>query len=84
MFYFRATWVAQLVKRLTLDFGSGHDLTIMRSSPTLGSVLTVRSLLGILFLHLSLLLHSSYVHALSLKINIKKISYVSSPKFPHL
>ena len=31
------TWVAQLVK--PLDFGSGHDLRVVRLSPTLGSVL---------------------------------------------
>ena len=36
--------VAQLVKRLTLDFGSGHNLTVMRSSPMLGSALTAQSL----------------------------------------
>ena len=30
--------VAQLVKRPTLDFGSGHDLRIMRLSPALSSV----------------------------------------------
>ena len=41
--------MAQSVERLTLDFGSGHDLTqLMSSSPTLGSVLTLQSLLGIL------------------------------------
>ena len=41
--------VAQLVKHLTLDFGSSHDLTqFVRSSPKSGSALTVRSLLGIL------------------------------------
>ena len=27
-------WVAQLVKCLTLDFGSGHDVEVMRLSPT--------------------------------------------------
>ena len=26
-------WVAQLVKHLTLDFHSGHDLRVVRSSP---------------------------------------------------
>ena len=31
--------VAQLVKRLTLDFGSGHDVTVIRSSPMLGCAL---------------------------------------------
>ena len=29
--------MAQLVKRPRLDFGSGHDLTILRLSPELGS-----------------------------------------------
>ena len=24
------SWVAQLVERLTLDFGSGHDLVVVR------------------------------------------------------
>ena len=27
-------WVGQSVKLLTLGFGSGHDLTVMGSSPT--------------------------------------------------
>ena len=40
--------MAQSVKRPTLDFYSGHDLTAVRSSPTSGSVLTAWSLLGIL------------------------------------
>ena len=35
----RGTWVAQSVKRLTLDFGLGHDLTVVRSNLVLGSVL---------------------------------------------
>lgn len=32
-------WVAQLVKFPTLDFGSGHDLKVLRSSPVSGSAL---------------------------------------------
>lgn len=36
-----STWVAQLVKCLTLDFGSGHGVRVVRSSPPLGSVLGV-------------------------------------------
>ena len=32
------TWVAQSVKCLTLGFGSGHDLRVVGSSSTLGSV----------------------------------------------
>ena len=39
----RGAWVAQSVKNLTLDFGSGHDLRILRSSPMLGFVLSVES-----------------------------------------
>ena len=35
--------VTQSVRRLTLDFGSGHDLRVMRSSPTWGSVLIKES-----------------------------------------
>ena len=48
------TWVAQSVKCPALDFGSGHDLCFVRSSPTSGFVLTVGSLLGVLSLPLSL------------------------------
>ena len=33
--------VAQSVKYMTLDFGSGHDLRVMRSSPASGSMLSV-------------------------------------------
>jgi len=33
--------LAQSVKRLTLDFRSGHDLRVIRLSPTLGSALGV-------------------------------------------
>ena len=33
--------MAQLVKRLTLDLGSGHHLTVMRSSPTWGCAQSV-------------------------------------------
>ena len=35
------SWVSQLVKCPTLDFSSGHDLTVVRSSPTLGSALSM-------------------------------------------
>ena len=47
-------WVAQSVEHPTLDFGSGHDLMVHEfESPASGSVLTVRSVLGILSLPLS-------------------------------
>ena len=41
-----------MVKRLTLDFGSGPDFRVMKSNPSSGSVL--RSLFNILFLPLPL------------------------------
>jgi len=41
--YFRGTWVAQLVKHLTLGFGSGHDLSVMRLRHLMGSVLSAES-----------------------------------------
>ena len=47
--------MAQSVKRLTLNFGSGHDLEVLVSlSPASGSTLTVQSLLGIFSILLSL------------------------------
>ena len=35
------TWVAQSVKHSTLDINSGHDLAVVRYSPTSGSALSV-------------------------------------------
>ena len=32
----RGTWVAQLVKHLALDFGSGHDVTVHGIEPREG------------------------------------------------
>ena len=40
--------MAQSGKGLTLDFGSGHDLKVLRWSLAMGSVLRVQSLPGIL------------------------------------
>ena len=36
----RGAWVAQSINHPTLDFGSGHDLTVVSSSPASGSVLS--------------------------------------------
>ena len=47
----KGTWVAQMVQRLTLDLGSGHDLTVMTWSSESGSTGSV-SLLKILSLPL--------------------------------
>ena len=40
------TWVAQSVEHATLDFGSGHDLGVLGSSPMWGSVLSGESASG--------------------------------------
>ena len=42
-------WVAQVIKHLTLDFGSGRDLTICEFDPHIGLWAETRSMLGILF-----------------------------------
>ena len=39
----QSAWVVQLVKCLTLGFGSGHDFRVVRSSLMYGSVLSVES-----------------------------------------
>ena len=64
----RGTWVAQLVELWALDFCSCHDLTVVRLSPVMGSVLTGRNLLGILSV-LSLPFPCLCFLSLSLKIN---------------
>ena len=33
---FRGTWVAQLIKHWSLDFGSGHDLTVCEVKLSIG------------------------------------------------
>ena len=67
--------MAQLVECMTLDFGSGHGLKVMRSSPTSGTALVARGLLKILSVHALSLPLSACALSLSLKnkINIKKI-----------
>ena len=35
-------WVTQSIKSPTFDLGSGHDLTVVGSSPALGSVLGIK------------------------------------------
>ena len=55
--------MAQSVKHPTLDFGSGHDLTVVGSNHSLRYPLTVQGLLGILLsLYASLLTRT---HSLS-------------------
>ena len=69
-------WVPQLVKRQTLDFGSGHDLTVCKFEPhvmishfefepRVGLCTNAQSLLGILSLPVSLSLPLPCSHSLS-------------------
>jgi len=37
----QGVWVAQSIKHLTPDFGSGHDRRVVRLNPVLGSTLGV-------------------------------------------
>ena len=67
---FEGTWVAHLVKHLTLDFGSGRDVRAVRSSPWSGPVLTMESAWDSLFL--SLCPHPLISHALTLPLEINR------------
>ena len=55
--------MAQSVKHPVLDFGSGHDLSVVRSSPASGSTLSVESARASLCLSLSLFLNE-YIESL--------------------
>ena len=60
------TWVVQLVKRLTLDFGSGHDLIVREIEPCIQLCADgVEPVWDSVSLPLSLPLLCSEVHALS-------------------
>ena len=63
----RGAGVAQLVKWLTLDFGSGYDPTVHGTESQSGSGLIALSLLGILSLPLPSPPHPSL--SLHLKVN---------------
>ena len=62
-------WVAQSVKHLTLDLSSGHDLRVVRSSPGLGSVLSMEPAYDSLPLSAPLPL----MHALSLSLKKESV-----------
>ena len=69
--------MAQSVKHLTLDFSSGHDLTVVRSSLLLGFTLDIEpawNLLKVLSLPLPLprWLAISLFLSLSLSLSLKK------------
>ena len=50
----RDAWVGQSIKRLTLDFGSGHDLMVHEFEPHVTSVLATQGPLGVACLCVSL------------------------------
>ena len=56
----RGAWVSQSVKHPTLDFCSGHGLTVGEIEPHIGLLSTAWSLLGILSLPFSLPLPCSH------------------------
>ena len=60
--------MAQLVKHRNLDFSSGHDLMVVRSSSTSGSVLGVETAWD----SLSLTPSASLSHTNKIKCNLKK------------
>ena len=61
-------WVAQLGQHPTRDLGSGCDLTVVGSSPTLGSVMDVK----LAWDSLPLLLSCMFSFSLSLSLSQKK------------
>ena len=63
-------WVAQLVKCLTLDFGSGHDLTVCEIRPHLGLCADSTEPAWDSFCLSLPLSELVYARALSIKINI--------------
>ena len=68
--------MAQSVKRLTLGFGSGHDLTVRGSGSASGSALAVQSLLGILSLLLSLPFLCLCFYSLKINKIFKKLKHL--------
>ena len=73
--------MAQSVKYPTLDFGSGHDLRVVRLSPKLGSVLGVEPALASLFL--SALPPRWCALSLSKKKKKKKVNGLNAPSKRH-
>ena len=61
----RSAWVAQSIKRLTLNFSSGRELRVCKIEPFIGLCADSQSLLGILSLPLLL--------SLSLSLSLFKI-----------
>ena len=70
----RDAWVAQSVEHLTLDFGSGHDLTVHGIQPHSGPHAGHGDCLGFSLSHLSApsLLSLVRVCALSLPLSVSK------------
>ena len=78
--YFRGAWVAQSVKILTLDFGSGHDLMVCELEPRIGlCTFSMEPAWDSLFFSLPLL--HSCLHALSLSLKINKYTLKKPPDF---
>lgn len=70
LFEHRGVWVAQLVKRLTLDFSQDHDLMVMGLSPGVRLSAKVRICLGV-SLSPSLSVPSPLMNTLSLPFSVE-------------
>ena len=68
-------WVAQLVECPTLDFGSGHDLRVMRSNPMSGCTLGMESAWGSLSSSPSAPPPTLRTSLHSLSVSLKKIKF---------
>ena len=68
----KVTWVAQSLKRPTLDLGSGSNFVFVGLSPTLGSALRAQSLLGILSHSFSLAAPPQLAHLLAISLSLSK------------
>ena len=66
----RAPGWLKSVKRLSLAFGSGHDLKVMRWSPVSGSLLKILSLCLCLSLSPSFFPSAPLLHSLSQQISV--------------
>ena len=85
MVQFRGGWVAQSVKSLTLDFGLGHDLRVVRLGPKSDSALNGGICWRFSF-SLSLCPSPAHAHAyaLSLLLLKKKLRGICVCMHPHM
>ena len=75
---FRGTWVAQAVKCLTLDFGSGHGVMVQETEPDIGlHTDSTESAWDSLFLPISLCPSPAPTHILSISLSQNKLKKIT-------